>query len=167
MPPAQRKPRVVNRVSNPNLLKPPVIEDEPGFVPPKSTEESSVRDEIKEATDIPYNPGKYYQPLMQLYGVAAVGLMPFLPRTSVTLASSAEKCVEEWEKLARRNPQVKRILDMVTQNTGRFAVAAAHAPIFVAAARETGTTDRIMKSNAVQKLLRRFMPKETETEYVA
>lgn len=167
MPPPPRKPAA--RVGNPNLRSAPIIEDEPpNFVPPHSAEDdSSLRDDIKANTEGTYRPGKYKQPLMQMYGVAAIALMPLLPQTAMRTAEVAEKCAEEWEKLARRNPQIRKLLDALTQNTGRFAIAAAHAPIFVAAARETGVAEKVMKSSAVQRLMERFTKKKETPEQAA
>jgi len=144
----------------------PTIEDEPpDFMAPKSAEDtSSLKDSIKDATEGNYRPGKYKAPVMKMYGVAAIGLMPFVPQTALQIAEAAEKCAEEWEKLARRNPAVRKVLDVLTENTGRFALAAAHAPILVAAARETGVAEKVVKSSVVQRLMDRFTPKKENPE---
>lgn len=160
----RRAPRTVRNGSDNPLRATPIVDDEPpDFVAPKSSEDfSEAKQAIKEETEKEYRPGKYHDPVMKIYGGMAIGLLPFLPETAAVMARSADECAKQWELMARRNPSVRRLLDVLTENSGRFALAGAHMSILVSAARETGVAEKVMKTNAVKRFMSRFMPKPKE-----
>lgn len=68
----------------------------------------------------------------QLYLAAAMGTMPFKPKVSQALATSADDCADAWVELAKENDSVRRILLMLIEGGAWGKLFAAHAPILMA-----------------------------------
>lgn len=120
-------------------------------------------------------PGKYVEDVERMYARVALGLMPFAPKTSallveeITLSPSSEEepkmrlthCAEAWDRLAQKNPSVRRMLDKMAQRTPMMEVVELNAPIMMSLAGEMGFFNQVGK--LVGKLFSRRDP-EPEPE---
>lgn len=80
----------------------------------------------------PYREGMFVQPLTELYGFAAMAVIPFDAVCGTAIASSAESCAVALDKMAKTNPAARRMLLAITQSSALGAVIAAHLPIIMA-----------------------------------
>lgn len=132
-------------VPNPNLreageTRPPTMED------------------IKDATDAPYKPGKFAAPITEGYGWLAMGLLPFAPKVALKIAENAENCAQEWDRQSRTSPRIRRVLEKMTESKGVVALVLVHAPIVAAIAEETGVVNKIADMPFFKKLREKYAP---------
>lgn len=81
---------------------------------------------------VPMPRGGFVEPLMEMYGFIALGLMAVDPQCAMAIMEAAPKAAESLDALAKKNPGVRRVLVMLTQTSAWGAVIAAHMPIIVA-----------------------------------
>lgn len=74
-------------------------------------------------------PGYFKEPIAQLYGWVAMGLMPIDPVCANGLMESAVTAAEMWDELAQKNDTVRRMLYSLTKTTLMGQLVAAHAPL--------------------------------------
>jgi hypothetical protein len=79
-----------------------------------------------------YRKGALIEPLERFYATAAIGLLPFAPRTAEILAEQSEKCAQAWDEWAATSPAVRRMLYPLLNVSNGAKVAAAHLPIAIA-----------------------------------
>lgn len=82
--------------------------------------------------------GAFVDPLVQLYGVAALTLMPIDQHCANVILENAESCAEAVDELAYQNESVRRVLDKLVTGSAIGAVMMAHLPIIVAVASHHG-----------------------------
>lgn len=131
------------------------------FVAPKPLPPAQEQEETKAVP--PYKPGKYKEPVEQVYNLASLFLLPVAPRTAMAiqeqkevngqLITTAEDCAIEADKLAAVNPKFRAVLDKYLMGGQGLAFAMANLPIAVAAASELGLVSQV--SNLVGKLFKR------------
>lgn len=120
----------------------------PGSNPPPKVDE--VNDAAQDASK-PYRPGKYKEPVSQFYVVIGMACAPLAPRTGMAFVENADSVAEEWDKLARTNPKVKRALDRFVTGGGWGGLLLAHGAIGMVAVQETGLLSKV-------PFLKRFFP---------
>ena len=132
----------------------------PEFVAPKKISESK-SDPFEEVPrkETAYKPGKYVEPVEDIYNFASLALMPFAPNTSMVFQEQvevgtkddpeqitvAENCARHWDKAAETNPKIRRMLDKFLGGGALMGLAMAHAPIIVSAASELGLINQFSK----------------------
>lgn len=79
-------------------------------------------------------PGQLVKPFTDLYVTVGTMMLPFDQVCGMAVVSSAPKCAEALEQLARENPAVRRALMAMVETSVWGAVLAAHAPILLAVA---------------------------------
>lgn len=82
--------------------------------------------------------GAFVDPLIQLYGVAALTLMPVDQHCAGVILENAESCATAVDELAFQNESVRRVLDTLVTGSAIGAVVMAHLPIMVAIASHHG-----------------------------
>lgn len=92
--------------------------------------------EKKQAPEMP-KPGVLADGISGLYTFAGFGLMPFAPKTAVTVAGQAEECAKAWEAAAAANPKIRAALIALTNGSVYGALVMAHVPIVLAVVSET------------------------------
>ena len=103
----------------------------------------------------PPSPGKYVETVEAFYARIAIGLMPFAPNTTAILTEelpvdptktgeNAEtemrltKCAKAWDKLAQKNPSVRRMLERMSTTSPAVEVIELNLPIIASLAGEMG-----------------------------
>lgn len=82
--------------------------------------------------------GAFVDPLVQLYGVAALTIMPVDQHCAGVILENAEKCATAVDELAYQNESVRRVLDKLMTGSAIGAVMLAHMPIIIAVASHHG-----------------------------
>jgi hypothetical protein len=86
----------------------------------------------KQAKPTPAMPRNLGKQVAEMYVLAGMAVMPFDQGCASVVVSSAERCGEAWEELAKVNPAVRRVLVGLTQTSAIGAVILAHAGIATA-----------------------------------
>ena len=102
--------------------------------------------EKKQAPEMP-KPGVLADGISGLYTFAGFGLMPFAPKTAVTVASQADECAKAWEAAAAANPKIRAALIALTSTSVYGALIMAHVPIVLAVVAETKEKKEIRASS--------------------
>lgn len=130
---------------------PPVAETvgNPDYVAPRPIKEGS---QDKPDSGSGYRPGKYVEAVEQFYILGSVILMPFAPKTAMSIVteddegkSVALECAEGWDQLAKTSPKVRKFLDGMSGGGTAIGLAMAHLPILGSAANELGLFSQIGK----------------------
>lgn len=103
-------------------------------------------EDVKESFDDaakPYRAGKYKEPMSQIYSVAGMMLAPIAPQTAMAFIENADAVAEEWDKMSRTNPKVKRVLDKLVTGGGWGGLLLAHGAIGMVAVQESGILSKI------------------------
>lgn len=107
--------------------------------PPKTED---VKEAFEDASK-PYKPGKFKEPISQLYTVAGLMLSPIAPRTGMAFVENSDDIAEEWDKLSRTNSKVKRALDRLVTGGGWGGILLAHGAIGMVAIQESGLLSKV------------------------
>lgn len=83
--------------------------------------------------------GAFVEPLTNMYGLAALTLMPVDPHCAGVILENAEACAEAVDELAYQNESVRRVLDKLVTGSAIGALVMAHMPIIVAVASHHGS----------------------------
>lgn len=126
----------------------------PGANPPPKIEDVK---EVFDDTTKPYRAGKYKEPISQLYAVAGLMLSPIAPKTGMAFVENSDKVAEEWDKLSRTNPKVKKVLDKLVTGGGWGGLLLAHSAIGMVAVQESGLLSKV-------PFLKTLFPKSPEPE---
>lgn len=126
----------------------------------------------------PYRQGALIEPLEKMYGALALGLMPFAPLTarsilsdvevtlednSTVVRSNAENIAHAWDEWAKTSPAVRRLLYPLLNVAGGAKVVAAHLPILMAVALETGLVSKLL-SHGVGEQAEEFVRRMTTVD---
>lgn len=74
-------------------------------------------------------PGKYYTPLMRIYGIIGMVLMRFDKTCGSAVLLQAEDTARAVDRLAKENPAVRRVIEAIIAKSVYGELIAAHAPI--------------------------------------
>lgn len=124
------------------------VEEEPEEIQaPKATKESHKRGEDSSSTASPksksplprYTEGKYVKPVMAFYGYVSMGVsMTGDQECATAIMESGEACAIAWDKLAKENHAVRRVLAAMTEGGMWAGVALAHLPLLLTVAAHHG-----------------------------
>lgn len=91
------------------------------------------------APDAPtLRPGKYKQPVMGLYGTIGMAVSLARPGAGMAIMQQAESCAIAWDKAARQNPSIRRVLDAALTTSTWSELLIAHVPIVLAILGDAG-----------------------------
>lgn len=86
-------------------------------------------------------PGRYKQPVMGLYGTIGMAVSLAKPQVGMAIVSQAEAAATAWDKAARQNPAIRRVLDAALTTSTWSELVIAHLPIVFALLSEQGWLD--------------------------
>lgn len=91
-----------------------------------------ISENAKSAASIPYKPGKLVAPLTEMYTFLGMGCMMFDTDISTAILENAEPCAQALDKLAEKNPAVRKLLYALVETSAWGLVISAHLPILLA-----------------------------------
>jgi hypothetical protein len=106
--------------------------------------------EKREAPKIPNRKGQFVEPLEQLYAASGLMLAPFRPMTGQAVMSQAHECAVAVDAWAYQNEAVRRLVHKLVTGSAIGAVFAAHLPILMALAMESGILGNGAPANEAQ-----------------
>lgn len=119
-------------------------ESDDAVIAPKPSSESKSKSESgkKSASKTPlprYTEGKYVKPVMMFYGFLATGIGMTGDETCATaVMENGEAIAIQWDRLAKENHAVRRMLEALTQGGAWAGLAIAHLPLLAAMAEHHG-----------------------------
>jgi hypothetical protein len=122
--------------------------------PPKTQPAKAIpRAKAKTTTTPPYREGVLVEPIAMAYGFFGMGYGVFEFNTlgkehmpvGMAFTENAETCAIAWDKAAKTNPTLRRVLYKLVGSSNVIALALAHAPIAAAIANEVPATQRLVK----------------------
>lgn len=124
------------------------VEDAPTFVKPdsKASAKPSLTDKARDAfkpkpprtpkfehkEEIPYPPGGYKEGLAAWYAGVGLLAMPVDENIGNAFIDNAEKCAESVDKIAKKNPRIRKALNYLLTTSDYGELIFAHLPIIFA-----------------------------------
>jgi hypothetical protein len=81
---------------------------------------------------VTYRPGILVEPLSKLYTAVGTLIAPFNAPVGTALVQNAEPCAEAWDRAARTDPRIRRMLMMLIGTSTIGELLAVHLPIIMA-----------------------------------
>lgn len=132
------------------MTTPPlVVEDAASFVKPdaKASAKQSLTDKARDAfkprqpkpprrfehrEEIPYPPGGYKEGLAAWYSGLGLMAMPIDETIGNAFIDNAERCAESVDKIAKKNPRIRKALNYLLTTSDYGELIFTHLPIFFA-----------------------------------
>lgn len=131
------------------MTTPLVVEDAPSFTKPdaKASAKPSLTDKARDAfkpkppkaatfkeapKDIPYPPGGYKDGLAAWYAGIGLMAMPLDETIANAFIDNADRCAESVDKLAKKNPRIRKALNYLLTTSDYGEMIFAHLPIIMA-----------------------------------
>ena len=83
--------------------------------------------------DIPYQPGVIAAGMSRLYGFAGIGVSMLDRQWGESFLTVAEPAAQAWERLAKENASVRRVLNGILKSTTVGELFTAHLPLILTA----------------------------------
>jgi len=127
---------------------PLTVDDVPKDNPLRKKNASKSTSKPKAAAPSVAQAKKLCEPLPDLYRMMAVGLFPVSPGIATELMERADDLGNSWLKVAETSPKFRQFLARMNQASGWGAVAMAHLPIAIMAAKELAPATFGIKEDA-------------------